>query len=310
MKLREALRADVERALELLEDQYAAVEPLDAACAIVTGAGDSFAAALLAPALHPGARAADPMAVAYGDVVSELARRGCALIAVSLGGRTRTVVEAARRFRRAGGAVVAVTGDPASPLAAHADRVVTVLHAGLARGVGAGRHLLTLVALAALLGAPAPVRPPWPRGCPDRLYGYVFAGCCETESAALYAALKVYEVYGLPAQWWGLEQFVHAPVLGAPGDKLVVFECLGARERVDEVVSTLREVGVDVLRVEARGPTRLDNALWSSLWTLACMASARDVPDEPRYASHPGLDRLTRLIYYEADAAPVGDEAL
>ncbi len=282
----------------MVDDQYELAAGLEAPCYLVTGAGDSFAAALLAPHLNPRAAVYDPMDLAYSVDLKPLAERGCALIAISVGGRTRMVVEAAKRFKRVGGTVAAVTGDPTSPLASTSDHTVTIVHAGLAEGVGAGRHILTLTALAGLLDHPKPRVPSIEDvECPPRFYGYLFAGCCETVSTALFAALKVFEIYGLPAYWWPLEQLVHAPIYGMPGDRLLVYRPLAAAERVEEVVSTIGSLGVDVYTVEPWGSSKLENALWTVAWTLACLSKSSDLPDQPRYVSHPGLEALTRLIY-------------
>ncbi len=294
LKLREALLKDLERGLSLLEDQYNIVHPLEADCIIFTGSGDSYAASLLAPAVSEKALAADPMDIAY-SAYADLAKR-CTLVAISVGGRTRAVIEAARVFRKKGGHVVALTGDPESPLAREADETVTLLHAGLAEGIGAGRQLLVLASILRLLGASKPVAPYFESECPDRIYGFVFTGCCETISTALFSALKVFEVYGLPSHWWSLEQLVHAPVYGLPG-RVLVFESLTGAERVSEVIGVLRDVGVEVYTVKARGGNVSENAVASHVWFLRCLAESKDLPDEPKYRSHPGIDKLTRLIY-------------
>jgi hypothetical protein len=232
------------------------------------------------------------------------------LVAISIGGRTRLVIEAARKFKNRGGTVAVITGDPGSPLAAIADHVAVVLHAGLAEGVGAGRHLLTLVALSALLKGPKPATPPPPHSCPSRLHGVVFVGYCETESSALFAALKVFEVYGAPASWWSLEQLVHAPILGLPSNRLLILQALGGSERVEEVSRVLGEVGFSVEVVRPWGTNRLDNALHATRWVIECLASSQDLPGKPKYLEHPHLSRLTRLIYIEEPKpAPVDYEA-
>jgi fructoselysine-6-P-deglycase FrlB-like protein len=298
--LRDLLLADVERALRLLSEQYrAASRILEARCFAVTGSGDNYALALASPHLSKESIVVpfDPLQLLDRSLASMLAARGCVLIALSVGGRTRNVVSAAKLYREVGGKVVAVTADPSSPLAAEADIVVTLLHGGTAGGIGAGRHILAAAALAGLLGAPEPKPSEIGVECPgEGVSNAVQAGYMESIGSALYAALKAYEVWGRPVHWWSLEQLVHAPIYSVePGRPVIIYHASFKPDYSEEAIQTLKTVGYKVYVVPgAANPAT--TLVSQAVWVLRCLAREK-LPEEPHYKLHPGLEKLTKLIY-------------
>jgi glutamine---fructose-6-phosphate transaminase (isomerizing) len=89
------------------------------------------------------------LTVYYG---AELDMSGCTALALSQSGRTPDVVEYARRARRRGAYVVAVTNDPASELARESDAVLE-LRAGAEHAVAATKTYSNQVAALGLLAA-------------------------------------------------------------------------------------------------------------------------------------------------------------
>jgi len=89
------------------------------------------------------------LTVYYG---AELDMSGCTVLALSQSGRTPDVVEYARRTRRRGAYVVAVTNDPASDLARESDAVLE-LRAGAEQAVAATKTYSNQVAALGLLAA-------------------------------------------------------------------------------------------------------------------------------------------------------------
>ncbi len=294
------LRKDLEKVRELVSEQYNSLNSLDNECYVATGAGDSYAAALAAQYYHSRLNVIDPSDIVFAGIGKEMADRGCTLLALSVGGRTKLVVEAARRYRGYGGRVVAVTASMESPLALVSDEIAALIHGGLAGGIGAGRHLVMLAALARLLGHREPKVIAIKTSCPSSLAKTVYTGLAEGTAAALFSALKVYEVYALPAMWWNLEQLVHAPIYSVkPGTTVVVYgSVLGGEARVKETIETLEKLGYNVIHVQGHGNV-VDNTISQALWLLNCLASANDLPPKPRYREHPGLGPLTSLIYHQ-----------
>ena len=127
------------------------------------------------------------------------------------------------------------------------------------------------------------------------------AGAAEAYSSALYAVLKLYEVYGRPARHEKLEQLVHAPVYAT--DSVTIYMSSAAPPaRQREAVETLREAGLRVNTVPGCSSC-WGTAMGQALAVLRCLAEAvrRDGVDEPYYRRHPGLEQLTRLIYTMGD---------
>ncbi|KSW11548.1 hypothetical protein CF15_01545 [Pyrodictium occultum] len=296
--LAEALRRELAQAPRLVAEQASSTEPILAGeeCILAVGAGDSYAAALALEACSRGrARALDPFDAVTTGALEAAAGRGCLLLALSVGGRTRSVLEAVEAYRRLGGRVVAVTG-PGTPLARLAGSVVQLTYTGLAAGVGAARHLAMLAALAAAMGERVSWPGPAAAGCGALMAG-VHAGAAEAYSSALYTVLKLYEAYAMPARSERLEQLVHAPVYAADSVALYL-SSTAPRGRQEEVLEALREAGVPVSAVPP-GRSCWETVLSQPAWALGCLAEAaeRDGVREPRYKLHPGLERLTRLIY-------------
>lgn len=89
---------------------------------VLAGAGDSRCAAELVAALFPHRRLSAPGALAASAAACSLGSSD-ALVGISVSGRTPRVLEALRRARLAGAYTVAVTDDPAAPLAQEAHEV-------------------------------------------------------------------------------------------------------------------------------------------------------------------------------------------
>ncbi len=301
--LAEALRGELAGLEELVERQLETVEALGVeppGCVAAIGAGDSYAAALAAQGVAGGRVVAlDPLEALSSGVLASLASRGCGVLALSVGGRTRVVVEAAAEAARRGAWVAAVTGDPGSPLASQARVVIPLVYGGLAAGVGAARHVAMLAALAGLYGYRGGLPGSWRLpGCGWLMGPEVHAGTLEAGGSSLYAALKLYEVFGSSVRWWPLEQLVHAPVYAA-GSVAVYEPALDPGGRTWEVLEALREAGLRVERVPRLDGDPWGNALAQAAAVLGCLLEAveRLGVEEPAYRRHRGLRPLTRLIY-------------
>ena len=295
----EELRRDAERMPEVVEEQVEVTvvpEGLgEEGRVVLLGSGDSYAAALAADAVGVG-RALDPLDVH----VSPPSGPGDAIL-LSVGGRSRRVVDAARLLRRRGFRVVAVTGDERSPLARESDVVVKLVYSGLACGVGAARHAAMLAALAALFGGRPRLDPSLAQETLPLDPLVVYTGVGVGVAGALYTSLKACEILADCAPWWRLEQFSHAPVYGTRGDTIVVYpDPRLPREKLEEYTLAFRDAGFEVVVAP------VDTDPWSTaiLHIAVAVSSAAAVAEEkgveePGYRSHPALERLTRLIYLE-----------
>ncbi|AEM38611.1 sugar isomerase (SIS) [Pyrolobus fumarii 1A] len=292
------LRNDLEMIPEIVEKQIEETivpEGLGEQRLVFIGSGDSFAAALVAE--HAGIGVArDPLDVLVAGVDGP----GDAIL-LSVGGRSKRVVDAARFLSSRGFRIIAVTGNERSPLARTAHVTVKLVYSDLACGMGAARHVAMLAALSALFNA----RPRIPEKLVEEPLPFdpqaVYAGVGVGVASALFMVLKICELLADCATWWHLEQFAHAPVYGTRSNILVVYpdpRC--ERSTLEEYLSAFREAGFEVTTVPVL------NDPWSTaiLHATLAISSAAETAfsrgiEEPGYRAHPALSRLTRLIYLE-----------
>jgi len=299
-RLAEELARELLEAPHLVAEQIEGTEPLlaDSNCLIATGSGDSYAAAIAMESSSPAVTAVDPLEAAAGGRLKRYVAEGCVLVALSVGGRTRSVVEAASLYRKLGGRVVAVTAGRSSPLAHVADEAVYMVYGGLAAGIGAVRHLVMLAAAGRLLGVDVWRPRPLGGGNCVWLRSEMHTGCLSGFSAALFTVLKLYEVYGSNVRAERLEQLVHAPIYSV--DTVTLYAAPGhCRNKTMEVYGVLRSVGYRVELVEAGANEGIAAAMEHAYRSLECLYEAvvRDGVAEPQYRRHRGLAELTRLIY-------------
>ena len=202
----------------------------------------------------------------YRDAARAPQLAGAAVLAISQSGRSPDVVgvlAAARAQRRP---TVAITNDPQSELATHADAVIPLL-AGVERSVAATKsYLASLHAIVQIVESvdPRPGRRAWLERLPD-LTATMAQTMLETRDAfdplararpittmgrglflstACETALKLRELSGIPAEAFSPPDFMHGPIaalhepaatwLVAPGSEL---EAVAARVAPDVVVS-------------------------------------------------------------------------
>jgi fructoselysine-6-P-deglycase FrlB-like protein len=229
----------------------------------LVGLGSSRFAALIV-ASHLRAAGRDAWAEYASSDPGTAPAHDLTLVAISASGRTREVVETANRHRGMS-RVVAVTNDPGSPLAAHADLVVP-LHAGTeASGIACRTFRATVAALAMLAGVPADdlrsavaalstrieSRTDWIGPLADGLDGAPSIDVLADASLlgiAEQGALMLREAPRLPARAYDTGDWLHVGVyLALPGHRALMYP--GARTD-HEVIATVERRGGTVLRVE------------------------------------------------------------
>jgi glucosamine--fructose-6-phosphate aminotransferase (isomerizing) len=194
-----------------------------------------------------------------------------AVVAVSQSGRSPDVVAVVEQARAAGRPTLAVTNDPASPLAEAAEMVVD-LAAGEERSVAATKtYTASLLALAVLSGAwsPEPAAEDELRRVPDALRAAASAASGVDEAAGLVAgadravcvgrglnlstahetALKVTELTGALVAPFSPADLMHGPVaaVGPRVPALLVAPEEAASASVLETVPELRRRGAPVV---------------------------------------------------------------
>jgi glutamine---fructose-6-phosphate transaminase (isomerizing) len=222
---------------------------------------------------RPVALAAPSLQTLYGI---EPRISGWLALGISQSGRTPEIATVLERYRRAGARTVAVTNDPASPLAATAD-VHVALGAGEESAVPATKTFTAqLVAMAVV--AEALGRVPWGAADWERLPEHVAEVLSDPTPAeraakvlrnadelvavargllmcvALEAALKLREASGVRAEGWSVADFRHGPMTIVQGDlPLLAVSATGpAAADVEELATELERARTPVVRVADR----------------------------------------------------------
>jgi glucosamine--fructose-6-phosphate aminotransferase (isomerizing) len=244
---------------------------------------------------------------------------GYLLIAVSQSGQTPEIVEVLDQAQARGARTIAITNDPASPLATAADLVVD-LGAGEERAVPATKtvtaQLVAFAILADALGdlglgdeaaaelpsqvagvltdvAPATALAEWLRGT-DRLVtvarGLLYGAACE-------AALKIAETTSRLTAAFSAADLRHGPIaIASNGPSVLAFVHPGpASAYVTDVVNELRQRGAD---------TRLAGPVTGSDLTWPAAAPEVLAPVLAVIRAQQLALELARLLGHDADSPP------
>ncbi len=188
--------------------------------AYVTGAGDSYAAALTIQEKTGGRfRAIDPY-----DALSYKVDKP--LVIVSVSGRPKSNVVLAKRLKGKV-KVIAVTSNLEGDLAKVADHVVHLPYRPKAALPGTLSFLMSLSALYSL----ANVDEDKGEGKDVQLKNPFFVGKGENFGIAYFAHLKMAEVFGEKSGFERLEQFCHSPIFSSRGSTIVLLSSGDERER-------------------------------------------------------------------------------
>ena len=275
---------------------------------IFTGSGDSFACSLFASYLSRGlARVADPYELQqYPEMTL-----GKTVFITSVSGRTRANLQLARQIKRLARKRVAVTANPASPLAKECDGTIPLSN-GSPGPVTSGTVSFTtsLLALASRIRTlprildldKAETRArEWarhlrtvPRG------GFLFVGSGIGYALSAYGAFKIHEVLGLPADYVQPEQLGHSKLFSLrAGDNIV---CLASRQdrKTAYMSRALSKKGFHshLLDIQARDPVAAGlEAAFSFQYLALGLARARGLKEVAFLLDKKKLRLSSSLIY-------------
>jgi fructoselysine-6-P-deglycase FrlB-like protein len=225
---------------------------LDPSSMIFTGSGDSFASSLFAHYLSGmQAFAADPYEL---QLYPQMSKNKTVFI-TSVSGKTRTNTKLAKRVKELAKKRVAITASPESPLAKECDDVIQLRHrssgilssgttsfsASLLAVASLIRHLPKLDSLSIMERRAAE----WARR--SRVHprgGFLFIGSGTGYALSMYAAFKIHEVLGLPAQYQHTEQLGHSQLfsLKEKADN-ILFLSPSSDKKTSEVYRALSKSG-------------------------------------------------------------------
>jgi fructoselysine-6-P-deglycase FrlB-like protein len=238
---------------------------LDPSRMIFTGSGDSFACSLFAHYLsNMQASAADPYELQLYPQVSK-DKTG---FITSVSGKTRTNIQLARKVKGVAKKRVAITANSKSPLAKECDDVIQLRYrsSGLLTS-GTASFSASLLAVASLirhlpkLDSLAIMERRAAEGA-RRLrvhprQEFLFVGSGTGYSLAMYAAFKIHEVLGLPAQYQHTEQLGHSQLFSLQNKKdNLMFLSPSSGKKTSEVFRVLSKSGFNahLLKSDRRDP--------------------------------------------------------
>lgn len=197
---------------------------------IFVGAGDSFAAAKAAEYLSDfRARALDPYDLLLKPTIAE----GRHVYVISVSGRTRTNIEAAKAARGFAKRITAITSDPRSALAESCDDLIKLSFRRTGE-LTPGTVSFTTTLLACYSRVREPTTIPdlrrmfdscirWSDGIELTAEGMIFmVGTGLGYCIAIYGAAKIYEVLGWKSQYQATEQFSHMELFSLSKEDFVL----------------------------------------------------------------------------------------
>jgi len=232
---------------------------------IFTGSGDSFATSLFAHYLsNMQASAADPYEL---QLFPQMSKNKTVFI-TSVSGKTRTNIQLARKIKGVAKKRVAITANPSSPLAKECDDVIQLRYRSLGiLSSGTASFSATLLAVASLIRRLPKLdslrmierqAAEWARGLRVHPRGeFLFVGSGTGYSLAMYAAFKIHEVLGLPAQYQHTEQLGHSQLFSLKENRdSLFFLAPSLDEKTSEVYQALSKRGFNahLLKSERRDP--------------------------------------------------------
>jgi len=224
---------------------------LDPSGMIFTGSGDSFASSLFAHYLSGmQAFAADPFELQLYRRVT----KNKTLFITSVSGKTITNVQLAKRVRGLAKKRVAITANPRSPLAKECDDLIQLRYGG--SGIltsGTASFSASLLAVASLIRqlpkldsllAMERRSAEWARRLRVHPRGsFLFVGSGIGYSLAMYAAFKIHEMLGLPAQYQHTEQLGHSQLFSLEKTNNLLFLAPSSDKKTSEMFRVLSKNG-------------------------------------------------------------------
>jgi fructoselysine-6-P-deglycase FrlB-like protein len=241
---------------------------------VFVGAGDSFAAAKAAEYLSGfRARALDP----YDLLLKPTAVEGKHLFVISVSGRTRTNVEAAKAAHGIARRVTAITSDVRSALAEACDDAIE-LRFRKTGAVTPGTVTFTTTLLACYsrvrelpampdLGWAFDSSVKWSDTIELPTAGTVFiVGTGLGYCMAIYGAAKVYEVLGWKSQYQATEQFSHMELFSlSEGDFVLLIPASRADEKAAQLEDLLTGGGWNVAKTSLNEDDQVVHSILTSM---------------------------------------------
>lgn len=269
----------------------------------LVGSGDSYVAALAAHHLSSGRT---PCHYPADIIANPSFAQGRDVYIVSISGKTKANVLAAKAARRAGLRTVAVTANKKSPLAKACNDVAELKFHGAGRTAGTISFTASVLACAWLatkgkVTCPANLAKLYKEAkeqasmMPEiKTDSIVMLADSALHPAAIYGALKFNEIFGARATACQLDDFFHAPLFGLKkGDCILI---LGGNARTRQ----LQDSGFDAHNINCAKPTAIESLLYAVFFIqhLARRIATRRGMGECRFVSDKKMLKLSSDVIY------------
>jgi glucosamine--fructose-6-phosphate aminotransferase (isomerizing) len=245
---------------------------------ILVGAGDSYAAALCASYLSPSdSLVLDP----YELIASPELARSRTVVILSVSGRTKSNVAAARSVKGIAEERIGVTSNEDSPLAKAVDRTIVLPFEYRPRAPGMASFALSLAYCAKLLSVNLgldfersySVGRRVSRGLGfSRAGSTFFLGNRALFAVSMYAAAKLYEFFGAAAHYQRLEEFSHMELFSLKaGDVINIYGGFDPLKIGKTLAASLRTAGYEAYLAptdRAAGAESVFNAVFATQFAV------------------------------------------
>lgn len=235
---------------------------------ILTGAGDSFAAAMITEfASNNRIRCTDPMNICLNPKIV----KDKFVYAISISGNTRANIEAAKLASKITSKTVAITANGESKLAKVCDEVIELkfrnsgmLTAGSIAFTTSMLACLSLIRNVKIINLKELFNCAESDASSIKLNGHVYIlGSWITYPLAMYGCAKMYEVLGIRAQYAMLEQFCHMEIFSVKkGDTILI---LSNDDKAEELSAKLVDDVYNAFMFKPKGKTLEESLLYYSI---------------------------------------------
>jgi fructoselysine-6-P-deglycase FrlB-like protein len=269
---------------------------------VFTGAGDSFAAAMVAEFASNTVRCIDPVDICLNPSIA----KNKLLYAVSISGNTKANFEAVKMAKKHAARTIAITANSESKLAKICSKVIELkfknvgmLTAGSISFTTNMLACLSLVKNVRITDTERLFNNAESDAEKIKLNGHVYVlGNWITYPLAIYGCAKMYEVLGMKAQHVMLEQFCHMQLFSVKeGDTILILSNEG---KAKELSAKLVNNGYRSYVFEPRGKTLEDNLLYYSflLQLIVLNDAKRTQLKECYYITNNKLREISSSLIY------------
>ena len=270
---------------------------------VFTGAGDSFAAAMIAEyASNYKVRCIDPMNICLNPSIV----KDRILYALSISGNTRANVEAVKIANKRATRTVAITANRESRLAKVCNEVIELKFrsSGMltAGSIGFTTSMLACLSLVRDVRIDN-VKKMFMNAKSDaskvKLNGHAYIlGSWFAYPLAMYGCAKVYEVLGMKAQYAMLEQFCHMELFSVKNSDTVLI--LSHDDKAEDLYAKLVDDGYNVLMFRPKGKTLEENLIYYAmlLQLIVLYNAKRSKLDECYFITNNRLRKISSSLIY------------